>query len=58
MTPEHSLPAERIDPLFPEVEPHASGRLSVDARHTLYWEECGDPGGQPVVFLHGGPGGG
>ena len=36
MTPEQSLPAERLDPLFPEIEPHASGRLSVDARHTLY----------------------
>ena len=50
--------AERADPLFPEIEPHAAGRLSVDARHTLYWEECGNPEGVPIVFLHGGPGGG
>jgi proline iminopeptidase len=24
----------------------------------MYWEECGNPRGVPVVFLHGGPGGG
>jgi proline iminopeptidase len=49
---------DRSDPLFPDLEPHAAGRLSVDARHTLYWEECGNPEGVPIVFLHGGPGGG
>jgi proline iminopeptidase len=32
--------------------------LAVDAIHTLYWEECGNPDGMPVLFLHGGPGGG
>jgi proline iminopeptidase len=30
----------------------------VDELHTLYWEECGNPDGQPVLFLHGGPGAG
>ncbi|HVF65471.1 MAG TPA: prolyl aminopeptidase [Casimicrobiaceae bacterium] len=44
--------------LHPLVEPSASGRLPVDSRHTLYWEECGDRHGVPIVFLHGGPGGG
>ncbi|MCC7114780.1 MAG: prolyl aminopeptidase [Burkholderiales bacterium] len=48
----------RSEPLFPDIEPHAAGRLSVDARHTIYWEECGNPEGEPIVFLHGGPGGG
>ena len=24
----------------------------------MYWEECGNPRGVPLVFLHGGPGGG
>ena len=43
---------------YPEIEPHASGRLQVDARHSLYWEECGNPRGKPVVLLHGGPGAG
>lgn len=46
------------DLLFPEIQPHRSGRLAVDDVHTLYWEECGNPDGVPVLFLHGGPGGG
>lgn len=44
--------------LFPPSEPYRSGFLAVDDIHTLYWEECGNPEGQPVLFLHGGPGGG
>jgi proline iminopeptidase len=44
--------------LYPAIEPYASGHLPVDDIHTLYWEECGNPKGIPVVFLHGGPGGG
>ena len=43
---------------YPPIEPHASGRLAVDDIHSVYWEECGNPRGIPVVFLHGGPGGG
>lgn len=43
---------------FPEVEPFNKGMLKVSDLHTLYWEECGNPQGKPVVFLHGGPGGG
>jgi len=44
--------------LYPEIEPHASGMLPLDAIHTMYWESCGRPDGIPVVFLHGGPGSG
>ena len=44
--------------LFPAIEPYRSGRLPVDDVHTLYWEECGNPIGLPVLFLHGGPGAG
>lgn len=43
---------------FPPIEPYAQGMLRVDDIHTLYWEECGNPAGVPVVFLHGGPGAG
>ena len=43
---------------YPEIEPHRTGMLAVDPLHTLYWEESGNPRGKPVVFLHGGPGGG
>ena len=45
-------------PLFPEIDPHRTGFLSVGNGHTLYWEECGNPNGMPVLFLHGGPGAG
>src|SRR5260370_19150531 len=44
--------------LFPEIEPRGSGMLRLDPVHSMYWEESGDPGGIPAVFLHGGPGAG
>ncbi|HST45837.1 MAG TPA: prolyl aminopeptidase [Luteimonas sp.] len=44
--------------LYPSIEPYDSGRLQVDGRHSLYYEQCGNPHGKPVVLLHGGPGGG
>jgi proline iminopeptidase len=44
--------------LYPSIEPHRIGRLRVSALHELYFEESGNPRGKPVVFLHGGPGGG
>ena len=44
--------------LYPAIEPYDSGMLDVGGGHRLYWELCGNPAGKPVVFLHGGPGGG
>jgi proline iminopeptidase len=44
--------------LYTPIEPFSSGRLSVDAVHTLYFEQCGNPSGLPAIALHGGPGGG
>lgn len=44
--------------LYPEIEPYHSEMLPVSDIHTLYYEEVGNPQGKPVVFLHGGPGGG
>ena len=44
--------------LYPDVEPFDSGMLPLDAVHTMYWEQSGNPAGVPVVFLHGGPGAG
>jgi proline iminopeptidase len=44
--------------LYPEISPYRTYTVPVDALHTLYVEECGDPGGIPVIFLHGGPGAG
>lgn len=44
--------------LYPPIEPYASGMLSVDALHEIYWDASGNPDGIPVVFVHGGPGAG
>jgi len=44
--------------LYPEIEPFETGSLKVSELHTLYYEQSGNPQGKPVVFLHGGPGGG
>ena len=44
--------------LYPEIEPFASGFLQVSPLHKVYFEQCGNPQGKPVVFLHGGPGAG
>lgn len=43
---------------YPPIEPYETGLLRVDETHELYWEQCGNPSGEPVVFLHGGPGAG
>jgi proline iminopeptidase len=42
--------------LYPELEPYNSAFLKVSDIHSIYYEESGNPEGQPVVFLHGGPG--
>ena len=47
-----------IDPLYPPIDPYLNGIMNVGDGQQIYWEECGNPSGKPVVFLHGGPGGG
>jgi len=44
--------------LYPGLEPYNTGMLKVSDVHEIYYEESGNPEGKPVVFLHGGPGGG
>lgn len=44
--------------LYPPIEPYETGMLDVGDGHRVYFERVGKPGGKPVVFLHGGPGGG
>lgn len=44
--------------LYPPIEPYRVDRLRVSNVHELSFEESGNPRGKPVVFLHGGPGGG
>ena len=44
--------------LFPDIAPYETGLLPLSGRHVMYWEQVGNPRGQPVLFLHGGPGAG
>ena len=44
--------------LYPPIEPYETGELLVGEGNRVYWEQSGNPDGKPVVFLHGGPGGG
>ena len=44
--------------LYPECTPFQHELLQVDSLHQLYIEQCGNPDGMPVIFLHGGPGSG
>jgi len=47
-----------LNDFFPPIEPYATGMMAVEAPHTIYWEQCGNPKGYPILFLHGGPGAG
>jgi proline iminopeptidase len=53
-----SSPPESANALYPPIAPYASAQLDVGGGHRLYLEQCGNPQGLPVVFLHGGPGSG
>lgn len=41
---------------YPPIEPYNHGFLPVPSGHSIYWEECGNPKGIPVLIVHGGPG--
>ena len=44
--------------LYPSINPYNKFYLQVSKLHTIFVEESGNPKGKPVIFLHGGPGGG
>jgi proline iminopeptidase len=44
--------------LFPDIAPFETGFLPLSDGHVMYWEQVGNPAGEPVLFLHGGPGAG
>ena len=52
-----SAPGERYN-LYPPMEPYTQGQLAVSGGHEIYYEECGNRHGKPVLIVHGGPGGG
>ncbi|RDW95367.1 putative proline iminopeptidase [Coleophoma crateriformis] len=45
-------------PIYAAFDVNTSGHLQVSSVHSIYYEECGKPNGVPIVYLHGGPGGG
>lgn len=46
------------DGRYPPIEPFETGMLDVGDGHRVYWERVGNPSGNPVLVLHGGPGSG
>src|SRR6185295_3338725 len=50
----HRKSGGKLRELYPEIEPYASGHLRVSELHEIYYEECGNPRGQPALFVHGG----
>jgi proline iminopeptidase len=50
--------ARKAGDFYPPINPYNTGFLKVSPIHEIYYEESGNPKGKPVVFLHGGPGGG
>lgn len=44
--------------LYPSIAPFATGYLDVGDGHEIFYEQSGNPEGEPALFLHGGPGGG
>ena len=47
-----------MNSLYPEIEPYNEFTLQVSDVHTIHVEESGNKNGNPIIFLHGGPGGG
>jgi len=52
------MSATSLRDFYPPIEPFDSGYLQVSKLHRIHYEVCGNPKGKPIVFLHGGPGGG
>ena len=46
-----------MESLYPNIEPYNTGFMEADQLHKIHFEECGNPDGKPVLFIHGGPGG-
>ena len=54
-------PLIRVPPtnaLYPPIEAFDTGFLDVSDLHSIYYEQSGKKEGQPILYLHGGPGGG
>ncbi len=49
---------QKLRTKYAPIPLNKSGFMEVSGGHRIYWEESGNPKGKPVIFLHGGPGGG
>lgn len=53
-----------MQPFYPDIEPFSHQLLATNQTlsdggcHHVYVEQCGNPDGIPIIFLHGGPGSG
>lgn len=60
--PNHKRPAmnpeDSVNPLFPPIQAFVTHLLDVGDGHHVHVEQCGNPAGMPLIFLHGGPGSG
>lgn len=57
-SPTHNSTSIKMAPLYAAFAINISGHLQVSPVHSIYYEECGNPKGVPIIYLHGGPGGG
>ena len=54
----NEVPATIRRQIYGDIPITQSGWLGVSELHDIYYEESGNPDGKPVLFVHGGPGGG
>ncbi|MEA5159376.1 prolyl aminopeptidase [Cereibacter johrii] len=47
-----------VEFLYPSIDPYDQRVIDMGDGHRIYVEQCGNPDGEPVLVLHGGPGGG
>ena len=52
------MPTESLYTLYPEISPYHATWIERPHGHKIYVELSGNPHGKPIIFLHGGPGGG
>ena len=52
------MPTDSLYTLYPEISPYHATWIERPRGHKIYVELSGNPHGKPIIFLHGGPGGG
>ena len=52
------MPTDSLYSLYPEISPYHATWIERPHGHKIYVELSGNPHGKPIIFLHGGPGGG